>query len=98
MNANKALWEKGDFTRLAATMRESGEELIDSLEALPAGARRRIFGAGRATEEGGTLTVIATVGAEPEPLRWATTRVVLEPGGKSRMGGGIPNPKPEHQP
>ena len=56
--------------------------LIDSLEALPAGARRRIFGAGRATEEGGTLTVIATVGGEPEPLRWATTRVVLEPGGK----------------
>src|SRR5918998_2165452 len=31
MNANKALWEKGDFTRLAATMRESGEELIASL-------------------------------------------------------------------
>jgi transcription termination factor Rho len=56
--------------------------LIDSLEALPAGARRRIFGAGRATEEGGTLTVIATVGGEPEALRWATTRVVLEPGGK----------------
>jgi transcription termination factor Rho len=51
--------------------------LIDSLEALPAGARRRIFGAGRATEEGGTLTVIAAVGGEREPLRWATTRVVL---------------------
>ena len=31
MNANKALWEKGDFTRLAATMRESAEELVDSL-------------------------------------------------------------------
>jgi SAM-dependent methyltransferase len=31
MNANKALWEKGDFTRLAATMRESGEELVESL-------------------------------------------------------------------
>jgi transcription termination factor Rho len=56
--------------------------LIDSLEALPAGARRRIFGAGRATEEGGTLTVIAAVGGEREALRWATTRVVLEPGGK----------------
>ena len=39
--------------------------LIDSLEALPAGARRRIFGAGRATEEGGTLTVVAAVGGEP---------------------------------
>ncbi len=56
--------------------------VIDSLEALPAGARRRIFGAGRATEEGGTLTVIAAVGDEREALRWATTRVVLEPGGK----------------
>jgi transcription termination factor Rho len=56
--------------------------LIDSLEALPAGARRRIFGAGRATEEGGTLTLIAAVGGEREALRWATTRVVLEPGGK----------------
>jgi SAM-dependent methyltransferase len=31
MNANKALWEKGDFTRLAATMRESGEALVNSL-------------------------------------------------------------------
>jgi transcription termination factor Rho len=56
--------------------------LIDSLEALPAGARRRIFGAGRATEEGGTLTVVAAVGGEREPLRWATTRVVLGPDGK----------------
>ena len=56
--------------------------LIDSLEALPAGARRRIFGAGRATEEGGTLTLIAAVGGEREALRWATTRVVLGPDGK----------------
>ena len=31
MNPNKALWEKGDFTQLAATMRESGDELIASL-------------------------------------------------------------------
>jgi SAM-dependent methyltransferase len=28
MNANKALWEKGDFTRIAASMRESGEALV----------------------------------------------------------------------
>jgi SAM-dependent methyltransferase len=27
-NPNKALWEKGDFTRIAATMRESGEDLV----------------------------------------------------------------------
>ena len=31
MNANKALWEKGDFTQLAATMRESGDDLVASL-------------------------------------------------------------------
>jgi ubiquinone/menaquinone biosynthesis C-methylase UbiE len=31
MNANKALWEKGDFTQIAATMRESGEKLVDKL-------------------------------------------------------------------
>ncbi len=31
MNANKALWEKGDFTRIAATMRQSGKELVDAL-------------------------------------------------------------------
>src|SRR5260370_790492 len=28
MNPNKALWEKGDFTRIAASMRESGEALV----------------------------------------------------------------------
>jgi SAM-dependent methyltransferase len=31
MNPNKALWEKGDFTRLAETMRLSGEQLVESL-------------------------------------------------------------------
>jgi ubiquinone/menaquinone biosynthesis C-methylase UbiE len=31
MNANKALWEKGDFTRIAQSMRESGEALVKSL-------------------------------------------------------------------
>jgi ubiquinone/menaquinone biosynthesis C-methylase UbiE len=35
MNPNKALWEKGDFTRLAATMRESGDALIESLGVKP---------------------------------------------------------------
>src|SRR5215510_9558558 len=28
VNSNKALWEKGDFTRIADTMRESGEDLV----------------------------------------------------------------------
>lgn len=30
-NPNKALWEKGDFTRIAETMRESGAALVDKL-------------------------------------------------------------------
>jgi SAM-dependent methyltransferase len=31
MNPNKALWEKGDFTRIASTMRESGEAIVAGL-------------------------------------------------------------------
>jgi ubiquinone/menaquinone biosynthesis C-methylase UbiE len=31
MNPNKALWEKGDFTRIAETMRQSGTELVAKL-------------------------------------------------------------------
>jgi len=31
MNPNQALWEKGDFTRIAQTMRRSGEALVDKL-------------------------------------------------------------------
>jgi SAM-dependent methyltransferase len=30
-NPNKALWEKGDFTRIADTMRESGEALVQRI-------------------------------------------------------------------
>jgi ubiquinone/menaquinone biosynthesis C-methylase UbiE len=31
MNPNKVLWEKGDFTQIAATMRESGDMLVSKL-------------------------------------------------------------------
>src|SRR2546428_5604503 len=31
MNPNKALWEKGDFTRIAESMRESGEAFVKGL-------------------------------------------------------------------
>ena len=30
-NPNKELWEKGDFTRIAATMRDSGDSFVESL-------------------------------------------------------------------
>jgi transcription termination factor Rho len=67
---------------------ESGRHavvVLDSLDALPPAVARRVFGAARATEEAGTLTVIASTGTAGEPLRQATTRIVLEPvedGGK----------------
>ena len=32
VNPNRALWEKGDFTRIAASMRESGEALVQQLD------------------------------------------------------------------
>ena len=34
-NPNKALWEKGDFTKIAATMRENGARLVASLGIRP---------------------------------------------------------------
>lgn len=34
-NPNRMLWEKGDFTRIAASMRESGDALIESLDVTP---------------------------------------------------------------
>jgi ubiquinone/menaquinone biosynthesis C-methylase UbiE len=35
MNPNKALWEKGDFTQIAAFMRQSGKALVNSLGLTP---------------------------------------------------------------
>ncbi len=52
--------------------------VLDSLEALPAGAARRIFGAARKLEEGGSLTVIAATGMAWEPQRQASARVALD--------------------
>jgi SAM-dependent methyltransferase len=34
-NANQALWEQGDFTRIAATMRDSGDALVEGLGITP---------------------------------------------------------------
>jgi SAM-dependent methyltransferase len=35
MNPNQALWEKGDFSRIASTMREGGEQLVAKLGITP---------------------------------------------------------------
>jgi transcription termination factor Rho len=56
--------------------------VIDALDALPPNVRRRLFGAARATEEGGTLTIVAATGEDRDALRWASTRLMLERGGQ----------------
>jgi SAM-dependent methyltransferase len=48
MNPNKALWEKGDFTRIAETMRESGDAFVESLGIAP-GMRVLDLGSGDGT-------------------------------------------------
>jgi ubiquinone/menaquinone biosynthesis C-methylase UbiE len=59
MNPNKALWEKGDFTQIAATMRESGEAVVKSLEIAPP-LRALDLGCG----DGTTAMPLAMMGAE----------------------------------
>ncbi|MBA2506249.1 MAG: Rho termination factor N-terminal domain-containing protein [Thermoleophilaceae bacterium] len=62
---------------LAKRVTENGKHavvVVDSLDALPAASARRVFGAGRNTEEAGTLTVIAAADA-PELQRLATARI-----------------------
>jgi SAM-dependent methyltransferase len=59
MNPNKALWEKGDFTRIAATMRQSGAALVQSVGIQP-GMKVLDLGCG----DGTTALPAAHLGAE----------------------------------
>ena len=59
INPNKALWEKGDFGRIAATMRGSGEALVSSLGVRP-GMRVLDLGCG----DGTTALPEARLGAD----------------------------------
>ena len=59
MNPNKALWEKGDFTRIAESMRESGEALVKVL-GITTGLKVLDLGCG----DGTTALPEARLGAE----------------------------------
>ena len=59
MNPNQALWEKGDFTRIAESMRESGEALVRDLGAIK-GLKVLDLGCG----DGTTALPAARLGAE----------------------------------
>jgi len=58
-NPNKTLWEKGDFTQIAAFMRESGEEVVKSIGISPP-MRALDLGCG----DGTTAMPLALTGAE----------------------------------
>ena len=59
MNPNKALWEKGDFTQIAAFMRQSGEAVVKSL-GITTPLRVLDLGCG----DGTTAVPLALLGAE----------------------------------
>jgi SAM-dependent methyltransferase len=59
VNPNKALWEKGDFTRIAASMRESGEAFVAKLDITP-GLEVLDIGSG----DGTTAVPAAQLGAD----------------------------------
>lgn len=59
MNPNKALWEKGDFTRIAECMRESGEALVESF-----GIRKGLKVLDLGCGDGTTALPAARLGAE----------------------------------
>jgi SAM-dependent methyltransferase len=59
MNPNKALWEKGDFTEIAAFMRESGEVVAESL-----GVRSSLRVLDLGCGDGTTAVPLARLGAE----------------------------------
>ncbi len=59
MNPNKALWEKGDFTRIAESMRESGDALVAKL-GITKGLRVLDLGSG----DGTTALPAARLGAD----------------------------------
>src|SRR5436853_5590697 len=86
MNPNKALWEKGDFTRIAATMRESGEALVKRL-GITKGLKVLDLGCG----DGTTALPAAKLGAEVVGIDIA--RNLVEAGNKRAQAHGLTNPR-----
>src|SRR5262245_64090775 len=82
MNPNKALWEKGDFTRIAAFMRQSGEVVAESLGITP---QMKILDLG--CGDGTTAIPLARLGAEVVGIDIA--RNLVEAGNKRATAAGI---------
>src|SRR2546429_7774203 len=83
-NPNKALWEKGDFTRIAESMRESGEALVERL-GITKGLKVLDLGCG----DGTTALPTAKLGADVLGVDIATN--LVEAGNKRAREHGLTN-------
>jgi SAM-dependent methyltransferase len=86
MNPNKALWEKGDFTRIAASMRDSGDALVKSL-GITKGLKVLDLGCG----DGTTALPAARLGADVLGVDIASN--LVEAGNKRARAAGLANCK-----
>src|SRR5690349_8558320 len=84
MNPNQALWEKGDFTRIAASMRESGEELVKEL-GITTWLNVLDLGSG----DGTTAVPVAQLGAEVTGIDIAAN--LVEAGNRRAKEEGLDN-------
>ncbi|MEO5924199.1 MAG: methyltransferase domain-containing protein [Bryobacteraceae bacterium] len=82
MNPNKALWEKGDFTAIAAFMRESGDAVVKSL-AISTPLRALDLGCG----DGTTAVPLARAGADVTGIDIAANLVAA--GNKRAAAAGL---------
>src|SRR4026208_2332972 len=85
-NPNKALWEKGDFTRIADTMRESGAALVQRL-GITKGLKVLDLGCG----DGTTALPEAKLGADV--LGVDIARNLVEAGSRRKAEQGLTNCK-----
>ncbi len=83
-NPNKALWEKGDFTRIAASMRESGEALVKAI-GVKSGQKVLDLGCG----DGTTALPSAKLGADV--LGVDIARNLVEAGNRRAKESGLGN-------
>ncbi len=82
MNPNQALWEKGDFTKIAAFMRQSGETVVSSIGITPP-LRALDLGCG----DGTTAVPLARMGADVVGIDIA--RNLVEAGKKRAAEAGL---------
>ena len=89
MNPNQALWEKGDFTRIAETMRESGEAVVASL-GVKKGMKVLDLGCG----DGTTALPEARLGADVTGVD--ISRNLVEAGNRRAKEEGLTNIRFQH--